>query len=131
MLKVSAAEIRRILKFVAVGLVNTAVGLGVIYAATYFLAWRDVTANAMGYAVGLAVSFVLNARWTFHAGHADFATLARFLLCFAAAYGVNLAVLRFALDVAGLGSYLAQAGAVMSYTVVFYLISRSFVFRIR
>ena len=54
------------LRFALTGVVNTCVGLMFIFAAKYFLEFGDIAANALGYGVGLIVSFVLNALWTFH-----------------------------------------------------------------
>lgn len=51
-------------RFLIVGLVNTAVGLSVIFACKALAGLGDALSNAVGYTVGLAVSFVLNRSWT-------------------------------------------------------------------
>lgn len=58
-------DLREAGRFLSVGVANTVVGLLVIYAAKFFLRLGDVPANALGYAVGLLLSFALNSRWTF------------------------------------------------------------------
>lgn len=119
---------RRPLRFGAAGLVNTALGLGIIFAAKALLGWGDLAANVAGYGVGLLASFGLNRRWTFdHDGHA-LPAFWRFVVSFLGAYALNLAVLFALRDMAGVDSYLAQAVAVIPYTVVFYLASARYVF---
>ncbi|HVN41254.1 MAG TPA: GtrA family protein [Steroidobacteraceae bacterium] len=120
-------SLARPLKFLATGLANTAVGLGVIYAGMW-AGLGDLVANLVGYAVGLTVSFTLNRRWTFeHRGHAGRAAL-RFALSVCVAYAANVATLLAVRDGLGLSSWLAQAAAVAPYTVILYLLSAHFVF---
>ena len=116
-------------RFLLVGVLNTCVGLSVIFAAMGLLGLAEAPANAVGYAVGLCVSFVLNKRWTFtHDGRALAAAL-RFLFAFAIAYGLNLATVLGAIAWFGLDPYLAQALGVPPYTISFFLLSRYVVFR--
>lgn len=116
-------------KFAVVGMVNTLVGLSVIFAAKGLLGWGDLAANILGYGVGLSVSFVLNRNWTFrHGGTINFHMVGRFILVFLTAYAVNLLALFGLRDWAGVDSYVAQAASVVSYSVLFYLGSRRFVF---
>lgn len=58
-------RLKRPFRFVVVGLLNTAVGLGVIYGCKFFLEFGNVLANVVGYACGITVSFLLNSSWTF------------------------------------------------------------------
>jgi putative flippase GtrA len=118
----------RFAKFLLVGLSNTLVGVGVIYLAKWWAGIDDITSNALGYGVGLAMSFALNKAWTFQFGGDSRVALARFLLVFVAAYLANLGtVLLFArtLEVNG---YLAQLAGVLPYTLISYLGSRHFAF---
>lgn len=118
-----------VLRFLAVGALNTSVGLGSIYAWKYFFSLGDVPANVLGYAIGLANSFLWNRRWTFsHFGDIT-GTAARFLVAFVLAYAANLATLLLLMRGAGLNPYLAQAFAVVPYTAIFYLGCRHFVFK--
>jgi len=115
------------IRFLATGLANTAVGLGIIYAAMW-AGLGDLKANVLGYAVGITVSFTLNRTWTFqHRGYAGSAAL-RFLLSVAIAYAANVVTLFAVRDGLGLSSWLAQALAVPPYTVILYLLSAHFVF---
>ncbi|MDP9895805.1 putative flippase GtrA [Variovorax boronicumulans] len=117
------------IRFLIVGVANTLVGLSVIYAAKYFFHAGDVVANAIGYGVGICVSFFLNSRWTFAYEGAVLPAVAKFLLGTAVAYGANLLAVVVAIDHFGLNSYLAQAMGMPVYTVTAYVASRYIVFR--
>ncbi|MDJ0896179.1 MAG: GtrA family protein, partial [Alphaproteobacteria bacterium] len=108
-------------RFGIIGVLNTVVGYSVIVAALA-VGLGDVPANAMGYAVGLSLSYTLNRRWTFRWQGADTTgSLARFLLVFGLAYGANLIVI---LGFRSLGVFenpLTHLVGMCVYSVVFYL----------
>lgn len=117
------------LKFVIVGVANTAVGLGTIFTAWRYLGLAHVPANVTGYAAGLICSYFLNRRWTFnHRGPAR-ESLWRFLLVVAVAYAANLWVLVEASERLGQDSFLPQLIGAVVYTALGYLGSRFFAFR--
>ena len=116
-------------RFLSVGVVNMLVGLFVIYACKWFFAAGDVTANAIGYAVGLCTSFVLNSRWTFGYRGPQLQAVLKFLAVAAVAYAMNLATVLVAIHYAGLNDYLAQALGIPPYTLTTYLASKFIVFR--
>jgi putative flippase GtrA len=118
----------RPLRFGIVGLLNTVLGLAVIFAAKALLGLGDFAANLSGYGLGLMCSFLLNRSWTFrHEGRA-YAAFWRFGVAFAVAYGLNLATVFGLRDAIGVNSYLAQACGVVPYTISFYLMSAYYVF---
>lgn len=119
---------RSFVRFVLVGILNTGVGLALIFAAKWLLGWGDLASNVFGYAVGLAVSFVLNRNWSFEHRGAASPALLRFLAVFLAAYSTNLITVFGLKDLAQMNAYLAQAAGVIPYTILFYLGSRAFVF---
>ena len=116
------------LRFAAVGVVNTLVGLAAIYALMYF--WRSgpVAANFFGYLIGLAVSFSLNRLWTFKSGRALANDLPKYLLVAAASYLVNAGIVCAAVTGSTVSPYLAQLLGVSVYAVLFFLGCRVFVF---
>jgi putative flippase GtrA len=126
--KIGGAWIVRPLRFGFVGLLNTTLGLGVIFAAKAFLGLGDLTANVLGYAAGLLASFALNGRWTFNHHGRALPALGRFGLAFAVAYGLNLVTVFGLRDTIQLNAYAAQALGVVPYTVCFYLTSAYYVF---
>jgi glycosyltransferase involved in cell wall biosynthesis/putative flippase GtrA len=115
-------------RYLAVGVVNTLVGLGTIYACLFFFGWSDVPANMFGYTVGIACGFALNRRWTFVDTAPPLPALLRYVLVLLTAYGVNLATVLAVRDLGGLNSYLAQAAGILPYTLLGYLGSRYFAF---
>jgi putative flippase GtrA len=125
---VTRAGMRQFAKFLIVGVVNTLVSLCVIYAAKWFLNMRDVPANAIGYAMGIFVSFALNSSWTFAHKGPRASALARFCLATAVAYGMNLLTVLIAIDQLQVNSYVGQALGIPVYTLTSYLLSRHLVF---
>ena len=118
----------QLLRFVVVGLLNTAIGLLAVLFAHRILQWDPYAANAFGYLVGLSCGFALNRAWTFRDTGPVSMTAMRYLAAFLLSYGANLAVLTAL--IAGLGVHhdLAQAAALLTYSLVFFGLSRIFVF---
>ena len=117
------------LKFSAAGIVNTLVGLAVIYACKFFLGLNDVVANATGYIVGILVSYSLNSRWVFDFRGGQWLAFAKFLLVILCAYAINLVVVLAAIRGLRFNAYLGQAMGIVPYALFTYLASRFFVFR--
>ena len=118
----------RPLRFGIVGLFNTALGLGVIFAGKALGGLGDLAANAIGYAVGIAASFALNRNWTFrHKGEIKRAFW-RFVAVFGIAYVLNLATVFGLRDFAGLNAYVAQAIGIVPYTLFSYWASAHYAF---
>lgn len=117
-------------KFLLVGVLNTIVGLAVIYASKW-TGVDDAPANALGYAVALCVSFALNKSWTFSYGGPAAPAFAKFLLVIAVAYLLNLATVLGAIRVLHIDGYIAQALGIVPYTVFTFVASRHFAFRPR
>ncbi|SFN18422.1 Putative flippase GtrA (transmembrane translocase of bactoprenol-linked glucose) [Formivibrio citricus] len=113
-------------RFVVVGMANTFAGLAFIYGARA-LGLGEVAANATGYAIGLMLSFGLNRQWTFRQRGPLLPHVLRFASVMLLAWLINVAVL-LGLMRWGVSAVLAQAGAVLPYTVVGYLGCRWWVF---
>lgn len=118
-------------KFLAVGLANTLIALLVIYAAKWFLHMGDLAANAVGYGVGVGVSFTLNSRWTFAHRGPQWPALVKFLLVGLLAYAMNLLTVMAAIHTFALNDYLAQALGIPPYTLTSFFASKYLVFRSR
>jgi len=116
------------LKFLLVGGANTIFGLLIIYLLKWQFWLDDITANAIGYALGILLSFILNKRWSFQHDGAIFPALIRFLLVTALAYISNLAVVLASINLLYFNGYLAQALGIPLYTIVSYLGSRFYAF---
>jgi len=115
-------------RYLLVGLANSAIGLAVIFIAMA-AGLGDIPANAFGYAIGFAVSFALNGRWTFGHAAVDAARMWRYLLVTVAAYGANLGAMILARDALHIDHRLAQLLGMVVYTAVGFLGARNFAFR--
>lgn len=114
------------LRFVAVGAVNTSIGLGVIFATMTLLGWGPFAANVLGYAVGLSASFVLNGMFAFRVGAMSPVMWARFMAVIAPSYVANLLAVWLLLP---LGATVAQIGGAAAYTLLSFVGCRRFVYR--
>ncbi|MGB7550056.1 MAG: GtrA family protein [Chromatiaceae bacterium] len=112
-----------------VGVANTLVGLGAIYFAMYFLRLDIFQANALGYSVGILLSFGLNKAWTFRNNDQVIYSFLRYLLVLAVGYLANLATVLISNSHFGLNPYIAQALGVIPYTAIGFMGSRYFAFR--
>ena len=121
--------IRQSLRFGTVGLVNTTIGLMAIYSIIFFFGANPALANAVGYAIGLAVSFALNRFWTFGDTRSIAKILPSYLLVAAISYLLNLSVVLLGTYHFSVGPYLVQIFGVGMYTVGMFLGCRWFVFQ--
>lgn len=115
-------------RFLSVGVVNTLVGLMVIYAAKWFFHLGDVAANVVGYSIGLAVSFTLNSRWTFDYRGPMRPAFGKFVFVSLLAYGMNLVTVMSSISYLELSGYIAHALGVVPYTMTCYFSSKYLVF---
>ncbi|MGZ8947320.1 MAG: glycosyltransferase [Methylococcaceae bacterium] len=118
-----------LIRYLLVGVANTLVGLSTIYFAMYFLQLNIVYANAVGYSVGILLSFMLNKAWTFNSSDRVISSFIRYVLVLAVAYVANLATVLITNSNFDLNPYIAQALGIIPYTVIGFLGSRYFAFR--
>lgn len=116
------------LRFGAVGLVNTAIGLAAIYALMLFWDTSPGIANAIGYAIGVTVSFALNRVWTFGSNKSVAHEFPKYMLVVAISYLLNLGLVLTAISNFAINPYLAQLFGVGVYTVFVFFGCRWFVF---
>lgn len=115
-------------RFGAVGLVNTAIGLVAIYAVMFLFRTGPAVANVIGYGIGFGASFALNRSWTFSSSDPSSKLLPRFLLVAAVSYILNLVAVLAATSFFSADPYLAQVLGVGIYTVCSFIGCRRFVF---
>jgi putative flippase GtrA len=120
--------ISQFMKFGVVGLLNTAVGLGLITGTMYFLKLNPFLANAIGYSVGIVLSFVLNGRLTFSHRSLTNDMFVRFLVVCLVAYLANVVTVSLTL---GYNKYAAQIFGMIVYTAVNFIGCRTFAFETR
>lgn len=120
--------VRQALRFAAVGLVNTVIGLAAIYALMFFFGVRPGLANAIGYAIGLSFSFALNLVWTFSSNRPVALVLPKYLLIVVISYLLNLGAVLAAVSILSANPYLAQLLGISIYAVCMFIGCRWFVF---
>lgn len=115
-------------RFLTVGLMNTALGYTVILTGLK-LGAGDYAANAAGYAAGLILAYNLHRRWTFEVkSRATFPEMARFATAAAAAYCANLGVIYLGRSMGYVENPLTHAAAMVTYSGSFFLLNRFVVF---
>lgn len=119
------------LRYGVAGVANTLVGLTLILALDVGLGVDPHIANAVGYAAGVCVSFVLSKLFVFKARRAARSAPLRYALAVAVAFALNQGVLtlaRLVLPHGALFDVAAQGAAVTSYTAALFLLSHFWVF---
>lgn len=116
------------LKFIFAGVANTAIGYGVFLLLVTLLDMNPSYANAIGYVIALIAAFILNKTFVFNQSTTDRSTIPKFIVAFGIAFGINQLVLISGYRLAGLDPKIAQVFAMISYTVVFYILNKKFVF---
>lgn len=117
-----------VVKFGLVGLLNTAIGFAIILAALS-AGLNDYAANALGYGLGLMVSYSLNRYWTFSAkSQPSLRELIVFGGVFSVAYSANLLVLTSFRAAGFVDQPFAHLLGLAVYSGLFYILSRNVVF---
>lgn len=119
------------LRYGVAGVANTLVGLSIILALDVGLRVDPHIANAVGYAVGICVSFALSKLFVFKARQTARSAPLRYAAAVAIAFALNQGVLtlaRWTLPPGALFDVAAQGAAVASYTAVLFLLSHFWVF---
>lgn len=112
-------------RFLLVGIGNTVLGLGTIFAARQFV--PDLIANAIGYLVVVPVSFLTHRDISFRDGGSRLGAFLRYMPVVAMGYGINVIALTSSMSI-GVNGYVAQSIAILCHVVTTYTLSRIFVF---
>lgn len=116
-------------RFIAVGIFNTLLGYSVIFSCSYLLGMSPEFSNAVGYTVGLILSYILNRYYTFNSRQSRRGEIIRFLSIFAFAYAVNFVVLLIMIYKLNMHEIASQIIAGLFYTVMSYLMNKFYVFK--
>jgi putative flippase GtrA len=119
------------LRYGVAGVLNTLVGFSIIVALDVGLHLPAHLANAIGYAVGICVSFVLSKVFVFKARKTTRSAPVRYVVAVAGAFALNqgvLTVAKLALPSGALWNVAAQGAAAVSYTGALFLLSHFWVF---
>lgn len=119
---------RQITRFGAVGLLNTMIGVAIIFLLHKGLGAGLILSNAVGYGCGLVVSYVLNGAWTFGYSPLSGASALRFGTLVIVAFTANLGVI-YILLAAAAPYMVAQFSGVFTYSATVFVGMRYGVFR--
>ena len=119
----------QVLRFLAVGVVNSIFGYGVIFACMYLAGMSPEISNVVGYTAGLVVSYVLNRNYTFRSTKRQRTEIARFFAGFAVAYILNFLVLLVSVHGLHMSKGLSQILSGLVYVVSSFLMSKYYVFK--
>lgn len=117
-----------LLRYLLVGVINTMVGYGVILFLQLGLGVHAIAANALGYFVGLVVSYLLNRAYTFRSSQSHAKGVPTFIAVAGMCYLLNLAVLQLTIGYLGLSVPIAQGMAIGCYSIAFFVAGRYLVF---
>ncbi len=119
----------QLVKYVVVGLANTALGYAIIFGCMYWLGLGPVLSNVIGYALGLVVSYLLHRKVTFQSTQTGHAEALRFLVVFGVAYSLNLLMLMLLIDYWHVHKGWSQVIAGAVYVIASFLMQKFYVFR--
>lgn len=117
-----------IFKYAVAGVINTCVGYAVFFVLLRWIGFGPAISNTIGYAVALLVAFLLNKYFVFSKSKARGSAVGRFAVSFCVAFLLNQFVLLILLGWFNLRAEIAQIFAMAAYSVIFYLLSKCFVF---
>jgi putative flippase GtrA len=118
------------LKYIWVGLLNTAIGYTVFLFLVGYLNITPEFANFMGYIFVLTIAYTLNKIYVFRGSAVAQNPMLKFILCFILSFLINHCVLIFFYRFMGFAAEISQIPAMICYTVVFYFLNRRFVFHV-
>jgi putative flippase GtrA len=116
-------------RYLIVGVANTIIGYGVILILQFAFGVHPLAANALGYMIGLAVSYALNRSFTFNSRRSHRTSAPAFVGAAAACFLLNVAVLQVSITVFDLPAAVGQALAITAYTIAFYFANKYVVFK--
>lgn len=120
---------KQLIRFIVVGIFNTAFGYGIIFFCMYALRMTPEISNILGYAISLGVSYLLHKKITFESDRQHRKEAIRFLVVFAISYAVNLLLLVLLVHEIHLNKGVSQVFAGAAYVSVSFLLNKFYVFK--
>lgn len=122
---------RQFILFCAVGSLNTVAALIVIILCSEILGLYYILSNIAGYAVGLGIGFILHRRFSFRRPDKTMVprrAFIKFLIVFALAYIIQLAVVAYCIEAHNVPEIPAQITGIITYTVLNFLGNKFYTF---
>jgi putative flippase GtrA len=121
-------SIGEFVKFVLVGLLNTAVDVAIFFLLTWF-GIQYVTAQIVSYSCGAGNSYLLNKFWTFRTSGLSYAEIMRFTTVNLVSLGISIVVLSLLHETAGMELAAAKGVATVSALAANFLGNKLWVFK--
>ena len=121
--------IKKITRFLLVGIINAISGYTVIILFYSFLNFHFYLANFIGYLFGLIISFILNRNFVFKAKGKIKGQFQKFIFSFFLSYFLNIFVFYICSEFTNLNYYLALLIASCFYSACFFILCNFFTFK--
>lgn len=121
-------QVRRLVKYCATGLINTALTY-VVYSGFTMMGTSRAWALAIGYVLGMIASYLINAKWTFRQSTHSTGQLFRFLGVNLVILGIGELSLRWILAHLTVSPYVGQAINLIPTTLLGFAVNQGIVFR--
>ncbi|MFL1500450.1 GtrA family protein [Pseudomonas sp. O64] len=119
----------QLIKYALTGIINTLIGYGVFWVLFTQFNIHAEYANAAGYGIALVFAFLLNKVFVFNKSTFHSAMIPRFIVAFMVAFLINQLVLIVFHRVLDIRAEIAQILAMGTYTVLFYILNKRYVFK--
>ena len=122
----------QVVKFASVGLLNTAIDLGLYAFLTRCIPWfagENTLAKAISYSAGVVNSYFWNRAWTFNAADRSWRSFLPFVLTNLAGLAINAGILHFGLFKLGIPEVIVLVLATGIAFAWNFLVSKRFVFK--
>lgn len=120
-----------VFKYLIAGLANTLVGYCVFIILLSMSNMLPEAANAISYTVALIVAFTLNKVFVFKSSVKNSVAIPKFIAAFAISFLANQLVLILFYRLLNVQPAIAQIPAMISYTVIFYMLNKHYVYRVK
>ena len=121
--------IKKIIRFLLVGIVNAISGYTLIILFYSFLNFHFYLANFIGYLFGLIISFILNKNFVFKAKGKIIGQFQKFIFSFFLSYFLNIFVFYICSEFTNLNYYLALLISSCFYSASFFILCNFFTFK--
>ena len=121
----------QLIKYALTGVINTLIGYGVFWVLFTQFNIHAEYANAAGYGIALVFAFLLNKVFVFNQSTFHPGMVPRFIIAFLVAFLINQLVLIVFHRVFDVRAEIAQILAMGTYTVLFYILNKRYVFNQR
>lgn len=123
-------ELRQVVKFLMVGVLNTIVGYGLYVSCLYFLKCNYFIASTISYIIGVTHAFFWHKLWTFRSKGHILKELAKFIsMTFMNSYLLYVGIITLLVEITKLNPYVSGAIATGFCAIISYLLNRYWIFR--